>query len=58
LTPDAMAAQSAQLDQLIVNSLAQDQAEYFTRAIIQRYDVGIDQQAIEQVHELLASGGS
>ena len=58
LAPEIMQAQTAQLDRLLVNSLSQDQAEYFSRAIIRRYDTRIDQETMGQVFDLLVSGGN
>ncbi|MFQ5565795.1 MAG: SurA N-terminal domain-containing protein [Paracoccaceae bacterium] len=53
--PDAMAAASAEIDRALEQSLKQDTAEYFARAVVARHDARIEPGVIDQVFQRLGA---
>jgi peptidyl-prolyl cis-trans isomerase D len=57
LAPDAMAANSAGLDQVLADSLKTDMAEYFARAVEAGHEAYIDTAVIDEVFRQLGAVG-
>ncbi|MHA1529395.1 MAG: SurA N-terminal domain-containing protein [Alphaproteobacteria bacterium] len=55
LGPDAMATNSATIDQALEESLAKDMGEYFARAIVARHDARIEPGVIDEVFRRLGA---
>jgi peptidyl-prolyl cis-trans isomerase D len=55
LAPEAMAANSAGLDQVLADSLKTDMAEYFARAVEARHETFIDPGVIDEVFRQLGA---
>jgi peptidyl-prolyl cis-trans isomerase D len=55
LAPDAMAANSAGIDQVMAESLKTDMAEYFARAVEARHEAQIDPGVIDEVFRQLGA---
>jgi peptidyl-prolyl cis-trans isomerase D len=57
LAPEAMAANSAGLDQVLADSMQTDMAEYFARAVEARHETFIDPGVIDEVFRQLGAVG-
>ncbi len=55
LGPDAMAATSASVDRALADSLKNDMAEYFARAVVARHDALIEPGVIDEVFRRLGA---
>lgn len=58
LDPEAMAENSAGIDQALVDSLQSDTSEYFARAVVSRYDAQIEPGVIDEVFRRLGASGT